>query len=357
MSLPAKRRALAAGGRRHPSGRPGAQTVADTMNMNIAAPPPTSDATGTDREPVAELVGISRHFATRGPGGRRASIRAVDDVDLALRPHQTVGLVGESGSGKSTVARLLLRLIPPTSGRVILDGEDITAIKGASLRRRRRKMQLVFQDPYSSFDPLSSISSSIDEALRVHTDLPRPERQQRMLELLDQVRLPADFARRRPEKSPVGSCNAPRSPARWRRNRSSWLSTNPSARSTPRRKCRSWISSQSSRRRLGIAYLFISHDLNLVRALSDEVAVIFGRHRRVGPGREPLRCTRAPVHPSAAGRVHQASTGAPPEYELCWEAISHLRSIPPAAAASAPAARRPSRSARRSTRPPPKAAV
>src|SRR5580658_8683194 len=137
------------------------------------AMPATAVSSASAQGPVAELVGVSCHFSVRLPGRGRATVHAVDDVDLAVETGTTLGLVGESGSGKSTVARLLLRLLRPTSGRVLLGGEDITGLRGARLRILRRRMQLVFQDPYSSFDPLATIGSSIGEALIVHTHLDR----------------------------------------------------------------------------------------------------------------------------------------------------------------------------------------
>ena len=118
----------------------------------MTAPAPVEGA-------VAQLVGVSCDFTVRLPGRGKGTVHAVDDVDLTVVRGRTLGLVGETGSGKSTLARLLLRLITPTSGRVLLGGEDITSVKGAPLRTLRRRMQLVFQDPYSSFDPMVASGS------------------------------------------------------------------------------------------------------------------------------------------------------------------------------------------------------
>ena len=161
--------------------------------MTVALTPDTPDAIAAD-SPVAELREASCHFTVRLPGRGKGTVHAMDDVNLAIRRGTTLGLVGESGSGKSTLARVLLRLIPVTAGRVLLGGEDITDVKGARLRTLRRRMQLVFQDPYSSFDPLATIGASVGEALVVHTELGRAERDRRVGELLDQVRLPTSFA-------------------------------------------------------------------------------------------------------------------------------------------------------------------
>jgi oligopeptide/dipeptide ABC transporter ATP-binding protein len=248
-----------------------------------------------ERAPAAELLGVSRHFASRGPSGRKATIRAVDDVDLRLDRGRTLGLVGESGSGKSTVARVLLRLLPPTGGRIVLDGDDITSVGGARLRHLRRKMQLVFQDPYSSFDPLAPIGSSIEEALRVHTDLTRAARRVRTQELLEQVRLPGAFARRHPRELSGGQLQ--------RAAIARALSAEPQLLALDEPVSSLDAATQVQivdllaelQERLGIAYLFISHDLTLVRALSDEVAVMyFGRIVESAPA---ARVFEAPVHP------------------------------------------------------------
>ncbi|HXN63606.1 MAG TPA: ATP-binding cassette domain-containing protein, partial [Acidimicrobiales bacterium] len=136
--------------------------------MTVTTPSEPAAAVPAD-SPVAELRDVSCHFTVRLPGRGKGTVHAMDDVDLAVGRGTTLGLVGESGSGKSTLARVLLRLIEPTSGRVLLEGEDITQVKGGRLRTLRRRMQLVFQDPYSSFDPLATVGASVGEALSVHT--------------------------------------------------------------------------------------------------------------------------------------------------------------------------------------------
>jgi oligopeptide/dipeptide ABC transporter ATP-binding protein len=234
--------------------------------------------------PVAELVGVSCHFSVRLPDRGKGTVHAVDDVDLAVETGTTLGLVGESGSGKSTVARLLLRLLRPTSGRVLLGGEDITGLRGARLRILRRRMQLVFQDPYSSFDPLATIGSSIGEALIVHTHLDRQMRERRTAELLDKVRLPAAFAARRPRELSGGQlqrCAIARA-----------LATEPELLALDEPLSSLDVATQVQivellgelQRDVGMAYLFISHDLNLVRSLSHRVAVMYlGRVVEEGP--------------------------------------------------------------------------
>ena len=251
--------------------------------MTVAVTPETPAAAAPD-SPVAELRGVSCHFTVRLPGRGKGTVHAMDDVDLAVTRGKTLGLVGESGSGKSTLARVLLRLIPATDGQVLLGGEDITDVKGARLRTLRRKMQLVFQDPYSSFDPLATIGASVGEALLVHSELGRSERDRRVAELLDQVRLPTSFARRHPRELSGGQLQ--------RAAIARALATEPDLLALDEPLSSLDVATQVQmvellselQGRLGIAYLFISHDLNLVRALSDEVAVMYlGRIVEEGP--------------------------------------------------------------------------
>ena len=169
------------------------------MTTTASGEPVTGSAapSAAGEQPLAELEGVSRHFKVRVGGGRSAVLRAVDGVDIAVGSGRTLGLVGESGSGKSTIARLLLRLVDVTEGRVFLEGEDITRARGRRLRATRARMQLVFQDPYSSFDPLSTIEHSLAEALR-HTGLTRADKAERCSELLETVGLAPALGHRRP---------------------------------------------------------------------------------------------------------------------------------------------------------------
>ena len=247
----------------------------------------TASVPAPSAEVVAQLVGVSCDFSVRLPGRGKGTVHAVDDVDLTVVRGRTLGLVGESGSGKSTLARLLLRLISPTSGQVVLGGDDITHVKGPRLRTLRRRMQLVFQDPYSSFDPLATIGSSVGEALVVHTELGRTAREQRTAELLDQVRLPASFAKRRPREVSGGQLQ--------RAAIARALATDPELLALDEPLSSLDVATQVQivdllgdlQDRLGIAYLFISHDLNLVRSLSHQVAVMYlGRIVEEGPVEE-----------------------------------------------------------------------
>src|SRR3954469_2421322 len=146
--------------------------------------------------------GVTKHFPIRRGILRRTvgHVRAVDGVDLAVEPGATVGLVGESGSGKSTLGRVLTRLLDPTAGRITFDGADITTVPSRRMREHRRGMQLVFQDPFSSFDPLATIADSLAEPMRNYLDLDAKGRTERISELLRTVRLSPEHRNRYPRE-------------------------------------------------------------------------------------------------------------------------------------------------------------
>ena len=121
--------------------------------------------------PLVEAAGLTKHFPVRAGGllhRHTIPLRAVDDVALRIEPGETLGLVGESGCGKSTLGRLLIRLMPPTAGNVIFDGDDITRLRPAELREKRRSMQIIFQDPYGALNPRMSVEDIIMEPLLIH---------------------------------------------------------------------------------------------------------------------------------------------------------------------------------------------
>jgi len=223
---------------------------------------------------VGSLQGVSRHYKVRLGGGRTATLRAVDGVDLSFTRGRTLGLVGESGSGKSTIARLMLRLVDATSGRVCLDGEDITHARGHKLRAARTRMQLVFQDPYSSFDPRVSMNDSIAEALR-RTSLSRGEVAERCSELLEMVGLTGIHGLRRPGELSGGQLQ--------RAAIGRALAVNPSLIALDEPVSSLDVSTQvliidllaRLQNDLGVAMLFISHDLTVVRDISDDIAVMY----------------------------------------------------------------------------------
>jgi len=241
---------------------------------------------------MLEAVDLVKRYPVRGTD---AVVHALNGVSLTLAPGETLGVVGESGCGKSTLARVLVRLEDPTSGRVLLDGVDLTALRGRALRAHRRHIQMVFQDPFSSLDPRQSVGAALDEVLAVH-GLRRPGRVE---ELLDLVGLPAEFARRLPHEMSGGQ--------RQRVGIARALAPEPRVLLLDEPVSALDVSVRAEvmnllahlRDELGLAQVFISHDMAMVRQISDRVAVMyFGRVVEEGGWREVLT---DPLHPYTAG--------------------------------------------------------
>ena len=220
---------------------------------------------------------LQMHFPLRSiiPWRAPRVVRAVDGVSLRVAAGETLGLVGESGCGKSTLARCVLRLIEPTRGRVLLDGEDLTALPEEALRRRRRDMQMVFQDPTASLNPRLSVAATVEEPLALHTPLAGAARRARADEVLDEVGLGAGLRDRYPHQLSGGQ--------RQRVNIARAIATRPrlvvldeptSALDVSLR-ARVILLLAELKRRMGMTYLFISHDLSTVRYLCDRVAVMY----------------------------------------------------------------------------------
>ena len=153
-------------------------------------------------EPLLRVRNLKKHFPiTRGIFSRTAGyVRAVDGVSFDLYRGETLGLVGESGCGKTTTGRSILRLIEPTSGQVSFDGQDIVELKPAPLRALRRRMQIIFQDPYSSLNPRMTVGGMLGEALKIHKLAQGSERKRRIDELLETVGLRTEHAQRYPHE-------------------------------------------------------------------------------------------------------------------------------------------------------------
>ncbi|MBI2605652.1 MAG: ABC transporter ATP-binding protein, partial [Deltaproteobacteria bacterium] len=150
---------------------------------------------------LVEIRNLVKNFPIRGGILAReiASVKAVADVTLSIARGETLGLVGESGCGKSTLGRCVLRLIEPTAGQVVFDGKDITAIPGAEMRKLRRRMQIIFQDPYASLNPRMTVGSIVGEPLEIH-GLYKGGRDQRIRQLLDLCGLRAEAINRYPHE-------------------------------------------------------------------------------------------------------------------------------------------------------------
>lgn len=238
---------------------------------------------------LIQAEALSRSFAMRRGLLRPArQVFAVRDVDLTIGRAEIVGVVGESGCGKSTLGRLLLRLLTPSAGQVRFDGRDMAGLSGAELRRVRRRMQMVFQDPFGSLDPRRSVGAQIGDGLA-------ERREDRVAGLLVQVGLAADHAGRLPEAFSGGQ--------RQRIAIARALATEPDFIVADEPVAALDVSIQAQivnlladlRGRLGLAMLFVSHDLHVVRHLADRLVVMYlGRVVEEGPAAEVFR---SPAHP------------------------------------------------------------
>jgi ABC-type glutathione transport system ATPase component len=206
---------------------------------------------------------------------RAGQVRAVDDVSLEIQPGETLGLVGESGSGKSTLGRLILRLIEPTSGTIQFDGKDLLSVSGRELRRIRRGMQIIFQDPFGSLDPRFRVEDVIAEPLVIHESLSRNVRRQRVAELLRAVgmddsampRYPHEFSGGQRQRIGIARALALRPKFIVADEPVSALDVSVGAQIVNLL--------QQLQREFGLTYLFISHSMPVVRYLSTRIAVMY----------------------------------------------------------------------------------
>jgi oligopeptide/dipeptide ABC transporter ATP-binding protein len=230
-------------------------------------------------DPLVSVEGLSVEFELGKAGfwgGARRVLRAVDDVSFRIGRGQTLGLVGESGSGKTTTGRALLRTVPLAAGTITFDGHDVTNLGGEELRRFRRRMQLVFQDPYASLNPRMRVFDIVAEPLLVHKLVPRLRvAEPRVAELLELVGLPSDAMFRYPHAFSGGQ--------RQRIGIARALSLSPEfivadePVSALDVSIRAQVVNllQDLQEQLGLTYLFIAHDLSVVRHISHRIAVMY----------------------------------------------------------------------------------
>jgi peptide/nickel transport system ATP-binding protein len=272
----------------------------DYTRRLVAAAPTVAAASGPARvagapagpPPLLALRGVSKEYPGRGRGG---PLRVVDDVSFEVNRGRTTSVVGESGSGKTTVARMVLGLVPVSSGTIRLDGDDIVGMRGPRLRAARRAMQPVFQDPYGSLDPMFSVERLVAEPLRIFGVGDRAARAARVRELLDQVALPAVTAQRFPNELSGGQ--------RQRVAIARALALDPAL-----VVCDEAVSAldvlvqdqilrllRTLQEQLGVSYLFISHDLAVVREISHDVVVMRqGKVVEQGPVEQVLGAPSTP---------------------------------------------------------------
>ena len=264
-----------------------------------SAPPPQAPRpSARDMSAILEVSGLVKHFAVRGGGwfGAQRKVHAVDGVDFTVGRGETVGLVGESGCGKSTIARLVTRIHAPTAGRIVFDGVDITQADARTIRPLRRRMQMIFQDPYASLNPRMRVGDMLAEPLRFHGLVADDaQARRRVAELLDLVGMPARAAERYPHEFSGGQ--------RQRIGTARALAVDPSliVADEPISSLDVNIQAQvinllvGLQARLGLAYLFIAHDLAVVRHVSDRVVVLYlGKVMEIAPAAELFD---RPLHP------------------------------------------------------------
>ncbi len=250
----------------------------------------------TGDRPLLEVRGLVKHFpAGHGLLGGRAVVHAVDGVDLDVRPGEVLAVVGESGSGKSTLARCVLRLIAPTAGSIVFGGEDVTGVTGPRLARFRQRVQPVFQDPFSSLDPRWRVGRSVREALDAFGIGSRDERDARVRDLLDRVGLNPSLADRHPHELSGGQ--------RQRVGIAAALAPKPDLIVADEPVSALDVSVQAQvlnllaelQRDLGLAIVFVAHDLAVVEHVSHRVAVMYlGKVVELGTTEQVFR---APQHP------------------------------------------------------------
>ena len=222
-------------------------------------------------------------------------VRAVDGIDFRIKRGETLGLVGESGCGKSTTGRALVRLYKPTTGSVSIEGVDLAPLEGKDLRRMRGRMQMIFQDPYSSLNPRMNVTGIVSEPLEIHKVGSKSERADKVRDLLATVGLNPDFGERYPHEFSGGQ--------RQRIGVARALALNPDLIVADEPISALDVSIQAQiinlleklQNQFGLTYLFIAHDLSVVRHISDRIAVMYlGRIVEVAPSRE---LNREPLHP------------------------------------------------------------
>ena len=249
-------------------------------------------------KPLLDVRNLVMHFPlTQGIIIQRkvGAVQAVDGVSFSVKKGETLGLVGESGCGKSTTGRAILQLYKPTAGEVVFNGKDLTKLDSGDMRKMRRHLQMIFQDPYASLNPRMTVGNIVSEPMQIHNLVPKGERTKRVQELLQTVGLNPYFANRYPHEFSGGQ--------RQRIGIARALAANPDFIVCDEPVSALDVSIQAQivnlledlQDQFGLTYLFIAHDLSVVRHISDRVAVMYlGRMVETGPAEELFR---KPAHP------------------------------------------------------------
>jgi len=256
----------------------GAAVIQEVLEKNAESyePAQVKPKDESKEQPVLNVKGLMKHFSTASMFRKNKKvIRAVDGIDFTLMPGQTLGIVGESGCGKSTMARMLMRFDEPTQGNIFVEGQDIAYLKGNELKAFRNKIQMVFQDPYSSFNPKMTIRQIIAEPMQVMKVGTPEERERRVRELITTVGLDTSYLDRYPNQLSGGQ--------RQRIGIARALALNPSVIVADEPTSALDVSVRAQvinllmdlREKIGISIVFISHDLSVVRYISDKIAVMY----------------------------------------------------------------------------------
>ncbi|WP_143416067.1 dipeptide ABC transporter ATP-binding protein [Geobacillus sp. E263] len=228
-------------------------------------------------EPLLQVKGLKKYFPITGGvfGKKIGEVKAVDDVTFTVYKGETLGIVGESGCGKSTTGRMLLRLIEPTEGSIVFEGKEVTKLSKSELRKMRRDMQMIFQDPFASLNPRHTVEKILEEPLVVHGIGSKEERKKRVQEMLEVVGLGRYHAKRYPHQFSGGQ--------RQRIGIARTLMTNPKLIIADEPVSALDVSIQAQvlnlledlQKEFGLTYIFIAHDLGVVRHISDRVGVMY----------------------------------------------------------------------------------
>lgn len=304
-------------------------------------------------EYLLEVNNLTKKFPIKGGifGREVGAVYASNDVSFKIKKGETLGLVGESGCGKTTLGRSILRLIEPTAGQVIFNGKDITKMDAAEMREMRRKMQIIFQDPYASLNPRMTVGGILAEPMEIHGLFKgKEERRKRLLQLLDQVQLPADALNKYPHEFSGGQ--------RQRICIARALAVEPEFIVCDEPVSALDVSVQAQvvnllmdlQKELGLTYLFIAHDLKVVEYISNRVAVMYlgnmvevaESHELYGSARHPYTKALFSAIPNPNPNVTQEriilegdipSPMNPPSgchfHPRCWSATDECKSAYP----------------------------
>ncbi|MBO9668191.1 MAG: dipeptide ABC transporter ATP-binding protein [Bdellovibrio sp.] len=263
-------------------------------------------------EIILEAKNIKKYFPIKKGLLLRevASVKAVDDVSLVVRKGETLGLVGESGCGKSTLGRTLIRLYEPTAGDIQFEGQDFLKLKGEALRKKRRDMQMIFQDPYASLDPRMTVGQAIRQPMDIHNVGSAEEREKRVLELMELVGLRKSAVNRYPHEFSGGQ--------RQRISIARAIALNPELIICDEPVSALDVSIQAQilnlledlQQKLGLTYIFISHDLSVIEHICDRIAVMYlGKIVEIAERDELFKNPKHPYTQALIGAIPRVGHG------------------------------------------------